>query len=198
MARKTAQRRAELRETLINIAEKTITDEGLTALRARDLATAADCATGAIYNVFGDLSELTLAVNARTFKRLGAAVAADLAEAPQDSTAQLICMAQAYHHFAATNYHAWRALFDLPRDPDQAAPDWYLHEMGQLFTYIATPLAAVFPTQTTGERDMMTRGLFSAVHGIVALGLDQASAGVSRGNIDPMIAVLINRFLAPP
>lgn len=194
MARKTAARRAELRSKLIEIAERTIAVQGLSALRARDLAKEADCATGAIYNVFGDLGELTLEVNARTFKRLGAAVAEDLAAAPTDPTQQLIVMAQAYHHFAAANHNSWRALFDLPRAPGEAAPEWYLEEMGQLFTYIAGPLTALRPALGEGEISDLTRALFSAVHGIVLLGLDDASAGVGRDDIDRMIALVLGNL----
>ena len=87
MASKTQARREALRSNLIEIAERTISNDGLRALRARDLAKEAGCAVGAIYNVFGDLTDLTLAVNARTFQRLGADVAAALADAPQDPVA---------------------------------------------------------------------------------------------------------------
>ena len=76
MAGKIAERRKGLREDLIKIEEATIAREGLSGLKARGLATEAGCALGAIYNVFGDLNDLVLAVNARTFHVLGAEVAA--------------------------------------------------------------------------------------------------------------------------
>lgn len=194
MASKTEARRKELRENLIVIAERTIAQDGLSALRARDLAKEAGCAVGAIYNVFGDLTDLTLAVNARTFHRLGADVAEALAEAPEDPVEQLVVMAQAYHRFAAENHLSWRALFDVERAPGEAAPDWYLQEMGQLFAYIADPLAVIFPDRDSTELALLTRALFSSVHGIVLLGLDEASAGVSSKNIDQMIALVLRQF----
>ncbi|SFR44491.1 transcriptional regulator, TetR family [Yoonia tamlensis] len=194
MAGKVAQRRAALREDLINIAQRRIAEDGLQALRARDLATEAGCALGAIYNVFGDLNDLVLAVNARTFHALGADVAAALAEAPQDPVDHLVVMAQAYHHFAAAHLHSWRALFDVERAPDTAAPDWYLHEMGQLFTYISDPLAVIFPARDPQDLALLTRALFSSVHGIVLLGLDGASAGVPSDDIDRMIALVLRQF----
>lgn len=196
MAGKVAQRRAALREDLINIAQRRIAADGLSALRARDLATDAGCALGAIYNVFGDLNDLVLAVNARTFHQLGADVAAALADAPQNPVDQLVVMAQAYHHFAAANLHSWRALFDIERAPDAAAPDWYLHEMGQLFTYISDPLAVIFPARDPQELALLTRALFSSVHGIVLLALDGASAGVPSDDIDRMIALVLRQFAA--
>ncbi|MEM9785082.1 MAG: TetR/AcrR family transcriptional regulator [Pseudomonadota bacterium] len=194
MATKTELRRQELRDNLITIAERTIAKKGLTALRARDLASEAGCAVGAIYNVFGDLTDLVLAVNARTFHRLGADVAEALAEAPQDPVEQLVIMAQAYHRFAADNHLSWRALFDVERAPGEAAPDWYLQEMGQLFTYISDPLAVIFPDRDSHELALLTRALFSSVHGIVLLGLDEASAGVPSDDIDRMIALVLRQI----
>ncbi|WP_341366832.1 TetR/AcrR family transcriptional regulator [Yoonia sp. BS5-3] len=194
MAGKVAARRAALRENLILIAERTISEKGLSALRARDLASEAGCAVGAIYNVFGDLTDLVLAVNARTFHRLGADVAAALAEAPQDPSEQLVIMAQAYHRFAAENHLSWRALFDVERAPGEAAPDWYLQEMGQLFAYIANPLQVIFPDRDAHELELLTRALFSSIHGIVLLGLDEASAGVPTDEIERMIALVLRQI----
>ena len=198
MATKTELRRQELRDNLIVIAERTIAAKGLGALRARDLAGEAGCAVGAIYNVFGDLTDLALAVNARTFHRLGADVAEALADAPENPVEQLIVMAQAYHHFAADNHLSWRALFDIERAPGETAPDWYLQEMGQLFAYISDPLSVIFPDRDGEEIALLTRALFSSVHGIVLLGLDEASAGVSTENIDRMIALVLRQFAGNP
>jgi AcrR family transcriptional regulator len=194
MAGKVEARRAVLRDTLIAHAERRIQTNGLKNLRARDLAKDAGCALGAIYNVFGDLNDLVLAVNARTFKRLGSAVAETLADAPQDATQQLIVMSHAYHRFAAENFNAWRALFDIERPAGEAAPDWYLHEIGQLFAYIDAPLSVLFPNHTVETRTLLTKALFSSVHGIVLLGLDEASAGVPAAHLDEMISLIISQL----
>ena len=196
MASKTEARREALRIDLIDIAERTIATEGLRALRARDLAKEAGCAVGAIYNVFGDLTDLTLAVNARTFHRLGADVAEALAAAPQDPVEQLGIMGQAYHRFAAANHLSWRALFDVERPAGETAPDWYLQEMGRLFAYISDPLAVIFPQSSPEDLALLTRALFSSVHGIVLLGLDEASAGVPTADIDRMIGLVLRQFAA--
>jgi AcrR family transcriptional regulator len=191
MVGKVEARRAVLRDTLIHHAERRIEADGLKNLRARDLARDAGCALGAIYNVFGDLNDLVLTVNARTFHRLGAAVAETLADAPQDATEQLILMSHAYHRFAAENFNLWRALFDIERPAGEAAPDWYLAEMGQLFAYIDAPLSVIFPDHSAEKRALLTKALFSSVHGIVLLGLDEPSAGVSAAQLDQMISIII-------
>ena len=194
MARDTEDRRRALRQTLIDIAERRIAADGLSALRARDLAAEAGCALGAIYTVFADLTDLVLEVNARTFQRLGAAVAASQDGTETDPTARLIAMGQAYHRFAADNRTLWRALFDIDRPAGQAAPDWYLREMGLLFRWIDAPLAELDPALPEADRALMVRALFSAVHGIVTLALDEASAGVPGHAVDRMIALLLWRI----
>lgn len=196
MAGKVEIRRAALRDTLIQHAQRRIEADGLKNLRARDLAKDAGCALGAIYNVFGDLGDLVLAVNALTFKRLGAAVAETLSDAPQDATQQLIVMSHAYHHFAAENFNLWRALFDIERPTGEAAPDWYLQEMGQLFAYIDAPLSVLFPQHDAQNRALLTKALFSSVHGIVLLGLDEASAGVPAAQLDEMISLILSHLAA--
>lgn len=194
MAGKVEARRAVLRDTLIAHAETRIKADGLKKLRARDLAKDAGCALGAIYNVFGDLNDLVLAVNARTFHRLGAAVAETLAPGPQNATQQLIVMSHAYHCFAAENFNAWRALFDIERPAGEAAPDWYLAEIGQLFAYIDAPLSVLFPDHDAQKRALLTKALFSSVHGIVLLGLDEASVGVPAAQLDEMISLIVNHL----
>jgi len=190
----TADRRAALRDRLTDIAEATIAARGPTALRARDLAAEAGCALGAIYTVFGDLTELVLLVNARTFAHLGRAVAAALADAPAEPVAQLVAMGRAYHAFAAANRPAWAAMFSVDRPAGEGPPDWYRAEMDQLFTWIEAPLAVQMPDMAAPDRALMARALFSAVHGIVALGLDQAAAGVPGDQSDRMIGLILSRI----
>lgn len=193
-----SDRRRDLRDRLIAIAEDRIAANGMTALRARDLAADAGCSLGAIYTAVGDLGELVLAVNARTFDRLGAAAAqaapAGPGDGPGDPAARLVAMAQGYHRFAAENHHLWRALFDIERAPGQAAPDWYRLQMDRLFALIEDPLAALAPDLGPQDRRLLARALFSAVHGIVLLGLDAAQAGVPADQIDRMIALTLSRL----
>ncbi len=186
-------RRDELRARLIDIAEARIRADGLGAVKARELAREADCAVGAIYNVFSDLNGLIMAVNGRTFQALGQEVARSVAAAPQDAPqAELIIMSHAYLRFAAQNTNLWRALFDLEMSTEMEVPQWYLAELGKLFGLIAAPLGRVFPNYTRGEVELMTRALFSSVHGIVLLGLQKRISGVPLNKIEDMIAILLS------
>lgn len=188
---KTGARREALRASLIDHAEAIIARDGLAALKARDLAGLAGCSVGAIYNVFADLNDLVMAVNGRTFQRLGAAVSASLAGREMSAQDSLITMSHAYLHFAAANTKAWRALFDLEMSVETAVPAWYLAELGALFGLIAVPLRRIFPDWPAPQIDLMTRALFSSVHGIVLLGLEKRISGVPVDRIEQMIAVVL-------
>ncbi|MFN3844690.1 MAG: TetR/AcrR family transcriptional regulator [Paracoccaceae bacterium] len=195
---RTEERREELRTRLIDIAERTVADRGLGALKARDLAAEAGCSIGAIYNVFADLNDLGMAVNGRTFRRLGASVTASLAGRGGDPRDTLITMSHAYLHFAARNTRSWRALFDLEMSTEQPVPDWYLAELAALFALIAAPLRQIFPGWADSQIDLMTRALFSSVHGIVLLGLEKRISGVPTDRIEQMIATVLSNITSGP
>lgn len=193
MASKTETRRARLRETLIDVAERKIAEHGLHSLKAREVAKEAGIALGAIYTHFDDMQALIMAVNGRTFKRLGAHVTEAVRNAnPESPNTQLIVMSHAYLGFAAENTALWRALFDLEMSTDGPVPDWYLEELAAVFALIAAPLAQIYPDRDRAELDLTVRALFSAVHGIVLLGLEKRISAVPLPKIEAMLTQLLS------
>lgn len=185
---KTEIRRAELRETLVTLAEAQIVAGGMGSLKARDLAREAGCALGAIYNVFEDMAALIMAVNGRTFARIGQEVsAAVIGHETAPPTRRLVMLAHAYLNFAAENHHLWRALFDLELPDDDKVPDWYRRELMGLFHHISLPVSQLFPHLAGRDLELLVRALFSSVHGMVLLGLQNRISGVPRANIETMI-----------
>ncbi|PRZ45990.1 TetR/AcrR family transcriptional regulator [Tritonibacter scottomollicae] len=196
MTTKAEQRRADLRDKLVVAAEARIRETGVTALRARDLAKDAGCAVGAIYNAFDDMTALVMAVNGRTFQRLGAVVEASItASRGASATDRLILMSEAYLDFASDNSRLWRALFDLELPADGAVPVWYRTALDRLFQHIAGPVAELFPDQPPEEQALTVRALFSSVHGIVLLGLENRISGVPPQDIRRMIALVLSRLM---
>lgn len=192
-------RRVALREALVAAAERTVAAQGLAALRARDLARAAGCAVGAIYTVFPDLDALALAVNLRTLNLFDAA----LGPAEQPSAAiggpgaaadELVRLGLAYLAFAEAHPLRWDALFRHRPPPGQRAPDWYVAEQARLFRRIERPLAALRPDLPEPERGLLARSLFSATHGIVALGLDEQRmalpAAILRAQLETLVRAM--------
>jgi AcrR family transcriptional regulator len=185
-----ADRRQSLRDGLIAAAEQAIAADGLAGLRARDLAKQVGCALGAIYNVFADLDELILAVNARTL----AALEQDLAAARPDGgdpVGHLVALALAYTDFAAAHMLRWRAVFDhrLPRG--RSVPDWFVSEQGRLFDFVAAPLRELRPGTGPEEHALLARSLFSAVHGVVVLGLEEKLQAMPLGVLRRQVVTVV-------
>jgi AcrR family transcriptional regulator len=182
-----------LRERILDAAERTIAEKGLSGLKAREVAQAAGCALGAIYTVFADLDEVILRVGARTLARLEKELSA-----PGEGDA-LERLALAYLGFARREEPSWRALFGhrLPRETP--LPEWFATERDRLFTLLEAPLSVLLPDRAAGEVKREARTLFSAVHGIVALGLEEKLGGSARELLDSDLRdfiALISRGLA--
>lgn len=196
MAGKVEERRAALSEKLIDIAEARIFAGGHEAIRARDIAQEAGCAVGAIYTIFEDLDHLVMAVNGRTFARLGVHVADAVSRSPSEDPAdQLVAMGHAYLDFAATNPNTWRTLFDLEMSSESDVPQWYLIELGKLFALISVPLGKIFPDKDDHEIGLLVRTLFSSVHGIVFLGLEKRLSAVPEEELGRMIERLVRAMV---
>ncbi len=192
MVKKSTQRRKALRDRLVDAAEAQIAQGGIGAIKARDLARIAGCSVGAIYNVFDDLAALVLEVNGRTFRALGQQVAAS--QEGMEGCAPVDCltrMSHAYLDFAVANTRLWQALFDVEMSTEMDVPVWYLEELARLFAHIRAPLARRWPERSDSDLELLTRGLFSSVHGIVLLGLQNRISGVPRDKIAAMITTVL-------
>jgi len=184
-----AGRRELLRARLIDIAQETIAAQGLAGLKARDLAAAAGCAIGAIYTAFDDLDELILRVNARTLARLETALDRALGDAEAEQALQV--MARTYLDFARAEEPSWRALFEHRLPPGAAPPQWYVDARNRLFNRLDAPLSRLLPGTGHWAREAFARTLFSAVHGVVALGLEEKIAETPPKLLDDQLEKLV-------
>jgi AcrR family transcriptional regulator len=192
---KALERREKLREALILAAERSIKTGGLAGLKTRELARDIGCANGAVYNLVADMDELILLVGSRTLARLDAALTAAESNGPASSTETLVRIAVAYCDFAAENTGLWRALFEHRMAPGKPVPDWAIDEQMAMFGHIYRPLTALFPKRTEVELAVTARSLFSAVHGMVTLGLEQKLIAVPVEALRAEIATIVRAMV---
>jgi AcrR family transcriptional regulator len=166
-----------------------IAAQGLAALRARGLADAVGCSVGAIYTVFSDLDALILAVNGRTLAAIDDAMTA--ASSAADPIEHLVRLARAYLDYAAGAKLLWAALFQHAMPAGRAVSDWYARQQEAAFSHIEVPLARLLPAMPAPERALLARSLFSAVHGMVALGLDEKVAAMPLPVLGDQIATVV-------
>ena len=192
---KALERRTKLRESLIEAAERSLAAGGLAGLKTRELAREIGCANGAVYNLVDDMDELILLVGSRTLARLDAALTTAESNGPPSPRETLVRIAVAYCDFAAENLELWRALFEHRMTPGKPVPEWALSEQMDLFRHIYRPLAALFPKRSTAELSVTARSLFSAVHGMVLLGLEQKLIAVPIDALRAEIATIVRAMV---
>ena len=174
----------------------------MAGLKTRDLAREIGCANGAVYNLVEDVDELILRVGSRTLARLDTALSSAESENPGSPQDMLVRIAVAYCDFAAENLELWRALFEHRMERGKPIPPWAIDEQMNLFRHIHHPLAALFPKWSADELSITTRSLFSAVHGMVSLGLEQkliaVPIAVLRREIATIVRAMVEGLTAKP
>src|SRR5205807_5306087 len=85
----------------------------------------------------------------------------------------LVHLGLIYLDFVAANRLRWRAVFEHRLSERKRIPKWYRDEQMRLFDFVEEPLRILQPDVSPERRALLARSLFSAVHGIIMLGLEE-------------------------
>lgn len=181
------------RQLMLETARGTISANGLRSLKVRDVAEAADCSIGSVYNEFGDFDGLILTVNRETIRALTERLAAVPA---QDPVHQLHGLAATYLAFAADHANLLRALFEHRMEGDRPFPEDILLMVMQAFALMHAPLVRLLPDRDPEEVALLARTMFSAVHGIISLGLEERMVAVPPEKLRQQLAQFVDTHLA--
>jgi hypothetical protein len=77
----------------------------------------------------------------------------------------------------------------MPRDWD--VPDWHIEEHAVLIEHILAPLARLQPDLAQLDLSLRARTLFSAVHGVVKLSLEDRFVAVQPAALAAEVAALV-------
>jgi AcrR family transcriptional regulator len=180
------------RVLLIEIARALIATKGLRSLKVRDVAEAADCSIGSVYNEFGDFDGLILTVNRETVQ----AVTARLSAVPADDPVrQLHGLAAAYLAFAAEHANLLRSLFEHRMENDRPFPEDILLMVMDAFALMHQPLVRLLPDRGPEQVALLSRMMFSAVHGIISLGLEERMVAVPPEKLRQQVAQFVDTHL---
>jgi len=178
---------------MLETARDIIAANGLRALRVRDVAEAADCSIGSVYNEFGDFDGLILTVNRETVQALTKRLAAVPSD---DPIRQLHGLAATYLDFATKHANLLRSLFEHRMENDRPFPEDILLMVMQAFALMNPPLVRLLPDRGEKEIAMLARILFSAVHGMISLGLEERMVAVPPRSLRRQVAQFVATHLA--
>ena len=195
MGRRSDHKREDLRVLALAAARRIMAAEGLRGLTARRLAREIGYSPGTLYNMFENLDEVALRVNAGLLDELHGRLAAALASQP-DAPAALRAMARAYMDCARAEPGLWNALFEHQLGEGRPLPDWYEGRIMRLFRLAEEVLAPLFGPGGEEACRRSARVLWSALQGISSLALARKLDSLAQLPAEVMADDLVDTYLA--
>jgi AcrR family transcriptional regulator len=187
------EKRSLLKQKVFNAAFERINQDGLTGLRARDIAKDAGCSLGSLYNAYQDLDDLILNVNSRVLEMLKEDISTNAVE-DQNAEAALANLAVNYMNFAYTHYNLWTSLFGHTMQDTAPIPDWYTEQTNATFLTLITPLLKLRPELDEAQAFILVRTLFSAVHGIITINLQERFISIPKDMLEVQLVEFVQTY----
>jgi AcrR family transcriptional regulator len=194
MARRSDHSREELQALALDAAAALVEREGPGALTARRVAAAIGYSAGTLYNIFANLDELVVHLNARTLDQLQALLGRHkLGGKPAADVERLF---KTYLAYLDAHPNLWNLLFEHRMESEAPLPDWYREKIDGVLGLLAQALAPAFPPSRSGEARDSAVVLWASFHGICSLASNGKLSVVTGQTAAEMARRLTNYYLA--
>lgn len=194
MGRRSIHTAEELRELILVAATELIERDGLSGLSAREIAKRIGYSPGTLYNVFENLDDLVLTIEARLLDRLSMR----LAEVPSgsDPESRVLQLARAYLAFTHENPKLWNLLFEHHMPAGKPVPSWYQTKLEGLMTRVEEALMPLLNDRDPIRLKRAASVLWSGVHGITSLSTADKLSSITSETAGPLVEDLVATYLA--
>lgn len=191
MARRSDHTREELGELILTNARRIVRDDGIDALTARKIASAAGYTVGTIYQHFGNMDDLVHRLNGETLGMLFDHCSALPEQAsPRD---RLFTLAMAFVNFAEHHPNEWESVISYRYGPKHEWAADYDQMVNRLLGLLVEATDALYDEGTRDEQLLDIRLLWASMYGIFSL---HASGRLGKGvTVDDMTQRLIDTFI---
>ncbi len=185
-----------LQQKLIECAAEIVVQEGLEKLTARALAMRAGCATGVIYTRFEDMRSVIFHINYKSFVEVGAEISHQI-NMNDHPVQRLKDIFDIYIKFATENRNLWQCIFEYEMPDDLRLPSWYLKRIEWLFQYLEAAISEFYPEETPEEISCIARTLFSSIHGVVSIRVEQRLLSAMGSDLNNTVHWVIEKIMSP-
>ena len=162
MGRRSDHTRDELRALLIAEGHKLLAEQGLANFSGREVAKRAGYTVGTIYNVFGSLDRLIVAINSHTFTLWAEFLRQKLEQGGADRIRTLV---EGYFEFALVHPNLWSAIYDHRVSEGDAMDESDHSQRAVLTAIVEDEVRAVLPDPNMPGAARFARSLIATVHG---------------------------------
>jgi AcrR family transcriptional regulator len=166
--------------------------EGLRGLSVRRIASEIGYSGGTLYNLFENLDDLVVHVNARTLDRLYDELSRESSE--EDPEAAVLALTIRYVCFTRDHPRLWSMLFEHRLPEGQGLPDWYYDRVDRARGLLEKALEPLFGPGRDAEVSHSARVLWSSLHGICSL--EMAGKLAITESVEAMSRSLVSNYLA--
>ena len=195
MGRRSSHTPQQLRELILDAAYAIIETQGLSGLSAREIARRIGYSPGTIYNMFSNLDDVVLRIEAKVLEALDERLTLILAE-PGHGREKVQKLAQAYLAFTHEKPRLWNLLFEHHLPPGAELPSWYQEKLELLLARVEQALTPLLPAASDGERKRAARVLWAGVHGITSLSTADKLSIVTTEGAGRLVDDLVSTYLA--
>lgn len=162
MARRSDHSRDELQQLIIDEGHRQLAQQGFANFSARQVAKRIGYTVGTLYNVFGSLDNLMLAINGRTLDKWRYHLTLKLEDCDEYRLKRAV---EAYFEFAILNRNCWLALMDFRLPEDQEPPESYTEKVASIMQVVCDEVRQELPPEHRSKAEELTRSLLATVHG---------------------------------
>lgn len=180
MGRRSDHGREELEALILDTGRQVMAEGGYARFSAREVAKRIGYSVGTVMHVFGNVDQLVMAINARTFLLWSASLEQRLARTA--GRERILVLVQGYFDFAAAHRNLWAAIYEHRVPEGMDMPEALAAARLELTGVIAREVAAVLPGSDAAAASELASSLIATVHGHCAfmLGGTFALMGVER------------------
>lgn len=194
MGRRSVHTPEELRELILQAATEIVIENGLEGLSARELAKRIGYSPGTLYNVFDNLDDLLLTIEARLLDDLAERLAqTDLTGSPQEQVRQL---ATTYYDFTQESPNLWNLLLQHRLPTQQGVPEWYQTKLDSLLVPLQAALEPLLGDVDPPSKHRATRTFWATLHGVTSLSTTDKLSPVPAQEQSALVNDMVVTYLA--
>lgn len=194
MGRRSSHTPEQLRELILEVSTRLISDGGMGSFSAREVAKQVGYSPGTIYNVFHNLDELLLIIEGRLLDELAQEL--DKVSPELNITDKVLALAHTYLNFTASKPRLWNLLFEHHFSDEANLPDWYRAKLDGLMNKFTDAITPLMPSAAILDVKRSAHVLWAGLHGISSLATAQKLTNITSESAVMLVDHLVCTYLS--
>lgn len=193
MGRRSSHSPGELRHIILQSARKLVEDSGLSALSARAIAKDIGYSPGTLYNVFNNLDDLLLSIQAALIEE--ALEEMNAIPAGSNGSADLRALSDAYISFALKNRELWTLLLQHVPKPGATSSEVVDRNHNAIIELLESAIKPIMREHDETSVRRFAKAIWASVHGISVIAVAEKASVLPIDDARPSVALVVDSFL---